>query len=262
MGVWCGSKAAAESVAAFLMQKPKTSAVAESCTPTLRGFEVSGLFDPGIVSSRKRRPIEETNSLSLSLEKLTDTSISQSMLPGTRAYELIELSVDFGKLSERSFLRLRSVLVKEILTEIYVRDIAQINYPKRALTRYSRKKCVSVAGTKGVYTVQATMSTPSCMKVLIMTAMVEGSVREHEEKAVERSVGSGTVFEGLSRYEDGRYVLYECRSGNIYTTSNCHYGGRQNGTAYADFLVQSKNYRYRMLSLYLQFRSSMGPYRS
>ncbi|GIX82687.1 hypothetical protein CEXT_716891 [Caerostris extrusa] len=54
--------------------------------------------------------------------------------------------------------------------------------PHNFMSRYSSKKCESVAGTKGSTTVQATMSTPSCMReVLLMTLMVEvvsGNMRE------------------------------------------------------------------------------------
>ncbi|GIX75935.1 DUF1758 domain-containing protein [Caerostris extrusa] len=47
--------------------------------------------------------------------------------------------------------------------------------PHNFMSRYSsKKKCESVAGTKGSTTVQATMSIPSCMReVLLMTLMVE-----------------------------------------------------------------------------------------
>ncbi|GIY80139.1 integrase catalytic domain-containing protein [Caerostris extrusa] len=33
---------------------------------------------------------------------------------------------------------------------------------------------------------------------------------------------------------------YECRAGSIYTTSNCHYGGRQNRTAYVTFCPEQE----------------------
>ncbi|GIY58941.1 hypothetical protein CDAR_383091, partial [Caerostris darwini] len=91
------------------------------------------LIDPGIVSSRKRRSIEETNRPSLSLEKLMDTSRLQKAWPLSNA-ETKDLR-EWQKAAHKRFEALKSVALIDpgIVSSRKRRSIKDTNRPSLSL---------------------------------------------------------------------------------------------------------------------------------